>query len=137
MTDIHSQIRFARNDVTGAGQDIQHSDCRYQAPGPLRLSLHGEREFRRSAKSVVAHLHWHGSGMICLAEKTDTNSGLAGYGVDDSDREVLLLENRSLLDMDLDVADQPLRLEFCRGETARVATEILDGFGHRDTITIL
>ena len=92
-----------------------------RAPGADALDR-GDHLGRRRER-VAAHRHRHGAGMAGLARHERAGPGDAGDRRDDPDGEVLRFEQRALLDVNLEIADDVLAAAGERRDGVRVAAE--------------
>ena len=95
----------ARHRIRGGMVDLQPSDRRDEIRLPPGAALDRGHHDRRSGQSVTAQGHRRGARVRALPDNPDLPTAGAADPRDHSDRAVLGLEHRPLLDMDFDIAD--------------------------------
>ena len=94
--------------------------------------LDGAHELGRGAQGVAPQSHRHRARVSRFAGENDPRPGLPGDRADDPQRDAGRFERRTLLDVDLVVADQVGRVAPGAGQAIRVAAERAHCVGQRD-----
>ena len=106
MPHVQAQRDLPRNDVTGARLYL-HLAYGGHEPGPVAPQrLDGQHEFGGGAEGIAPHLHRHRPGMACHAADCDADAALPRDRRHHADRQIVPLQHRTLLDVDLAVAKQ-------------------------------
>ena len=114
---------LAGDHVDGARRDLRRADGRDGIGAPGADALDRGDHLGRRRERVAAHRHRHGAGMAGLALHERAGAGDAGDRRDDPDGEVLRFEQRALLDVNLEIADDVLAAAGERRDGVRVAAE--------------
>jgi hypothetical protein len=121
--NIECEARRARHRIHRGMGDLQPSDGRHQVRLGLGALLNCRYHDRGGGQSVAPQGHRRCAGVGALANDRDLAAARAADRRDHPDRPVLGFEDRALLDMNFDVADDVFRQSSFGCYSRRVATE--------------
>lgn len=104
VADVELERDSGGDRVNGAGMDIAGAYGGYRVDGFCcqRVAFDGEDEFGGGTKGVAAVGHKEGSGVTSEAGDGEAIAGGSGDAGDDANGDLFALEERALLDVELD-----------------------------------
>ena len=108
--DVEGEAHQAGYGVHRSARHIDFADGRHEVGARAGAGFDRDQHFGRRCQRVVAHRHWHSTGVAGDAIDLDDGTRDAVDRRHDADGEPFLFQHRALLDVDLDIADDPIRL---------------------------
>ena len=106
MTHVERHDRASGHDVAGAGLDRNPSDCCHKSGCRERLPLDFGNPRGRARQRVFPHFHRCRPGVPGGAVERQVCTALAGNDIDNRERQVEILEDGPLLDVELEVTER-------------------------------
>src|SRR5215831_12542692 len=104
MPHIETKPHFARNYVSSARLGLNLPNRRDQIGGSVGLAFDDRNPFGGSGERVVPKIHRSSAGVIGLAREANLQPALAYDCFDDRERKIETFENRTLLDVEFQIA---------------------------------
>src|SRR4029077_13241385 len=89
----------------------------------------------RSSDSIITKMHRRRTRVVCPANECQLQAALAGDGVDNPQRSSQFLQDRTLLDMELDVGKN-IAFQDSLWNFASIQPKVLDRLAHGDSLRI-
>ena len=137
MTDVEARDTAPGDDVGGAGLGLDLSDRRDQAGCRQRLALR-RRTIHSAAPASASRRASIGVVPAWLAApvKVTSSAALSGDRVDDAERQAEALEHRSLLDVELEIAERVGSATRASSSRGGIEAEVANRVAHADAVRI-